>query len=202
VIKHFAAVLAAAVLSAAAVVPRPAQALVVILGEGMARKCYEAAAAVTEGDTYLTTLVKGVTLATPVELCSMALFERLNRHDRAGTYVNRGVLHFEEAKYDAALRDFESAIAADARLGEAYSNRGAALIGMRRWEEGITAITKGIGLDAAQMEKSYYNRALAYEAVGNVTGAYYDYMKAAELKPEWDAPKMQLERFTVRRKAE
>jgi tetratricopeptide (TPR) repeat protein len=87
----------------------------------------------------------------------------------------------------------------DSAVGEAHANRGAALVAMKRWADSIPAISKGIELQAAEMEKSYYNRAIAYEELGNVRGAYFDYMKAMELKPDWEAPKMQLTRFTVRR---
>ncbi len=192
----------AAALMVVLLVQRPAHALVTIMGEGMAKKCFEAAEAVTKGRAYFTTMVSGVTLASPVELCSMALTEPLNVHDRAGTLVNRGVLQFEQAKYDVALQDFDDAIRISPSLGEAHSNRGAALVGMQKWEAGIVSITKGIEMDAAEMEKSYYNRALAYEAIGNVKGAYYDFMKASELAPAWELPKTQLARFSVKKPAE
>ena len=183
----------------AAFAVQPAHALVTILGEGMAKKCFEAADAITKGRAYFTTLVNGTTMASPVELCGMALTERLNSHDHAGTLVNRGVLLFDQAKYDAALQDFDDAIRIAPNLGEAHSNRGAALVGMQKWEVGIAAITKGIAMNASEMEKSYYNRALAYEAVGNVKEAYYDFLKASELAPAWELPKTQLARFQVKK---
>ena len=71
---------------------------------------------------------------------------------------------------------------------------------MKRWADSIPSITKGIELQAAEIEKSYYTRAIANEELGNVRGAYFDYMKAAELKPDWEAPKVQLSRFMVRKK--
>ena len=184
---------------AALIVQRPAHALVEVLGEGMGKKCYEAAYAVSKGRLYVSTLINGVTLATPFDLCTMALDETMNKHDRAGTYVNRGVLMFEDARYDIALKDFDEAIRADDSLGEGHANRGAALIGLRRWQEGAAAITRGIELGAGEMEKSYYNRALANEALGNAKGAYYDYKKAAELAPDWQLPSDELKRFSIKR---
>jgi hypothetical protein len=42
-------------------------------------------------------------------------------------------------------------------------------------------------------------RAIAHENLGDLTAAYRDYSKAAELDPDWDAPKKELTRFTVKR---
>ena len=42
-------------------------------------------------------------------------------------------------------------------------------------------------------------RPIAHENLGDLTAAYRDYSKAAELDPDWDAPKKELTRFTVKR---
>jgi len=49
------------------------------------------------------------------------------------------------------------------------------------------------------MEKAYFNRALAREAAGDVKGAYLDYVKALQLKPEWAPAVKELARFEVRK---
>ena len=74
------------------------------------------------------------------------------------------------------------------------------MVALKRWAEGLAALTKGIDIQPQEAEKAYYNRAIANEELGRVKEAYYDYLKAAELKPEWEQPKMQLTRFTVRKK--
>jgi tetratricopeptide (TPR) repeat protein len=79
-------------------------------------------------------------------------------------------------------------------------NRGAAAVGARRFADGLADINKALELGVEEPEKAYYNRALAYEGLDNLKAAYFDYQKAVELKPEWDAPKNELARFTVERR--
>lgn len=179
-----------------------AHAVVIVLGEGLAQNCYEAAYAVSKNLMYIAPVITGTQIdLSPVQICDEALKQpTLVGRNLAGTHVNRGVLLFLEGHHADALRDFEAAIRIDDGIGEAHANRGASLVAMRRWADSIPSITKGIELQAAEMEKSYYNRAIAYEELGNVRGAYFDYAKAAELKPDWEAPKTQLTRFTVRKR--
>lgn len=179
-----------------------AHAVVIVMGNGLAQNCYETALALSLGFpppelVYTGTLID----PKPVDVCTSAIQnDELLGRDLAGTYVNRGVLHFLDADYEAALKDFDRAITIDDGIGESYANRGAALVALHRWADAEPAITKGIELGSSELEKSYYNRAIAYEELGNVKAAYYDYLKAAELKPDWTEPKTQLTRFTVKRK--
>ena len=75
----------------------------------------------------------------------------------------------------------------------------ASMVALKRWAEGVASLTKGIELMPLEPEKAYYNRAIALEELGKVREAYFDYLKAAELAPLWEQPKMQLTRFTVRK---
>jgi len=179
-----------------------AKAIVIVLGSGMGQVCYEAAKAASEGMPFIPLQLTGTQIdAKPIDICTMALQDgQLTSRDMAGTFVNRGVLHFLAGDYRSSLSDFDSSIRIDSNIGEAHANRGAALVALQRWADSIPSITKGIEMQAAEMEKSYYNRAIANEEMGNVRGAYMDYMKAAELKPEWEPPKAQLMRFTVKRR--
>ena len=63
--------------------------------------------------------------------------------------------------------------------------------------EGIAEINKGIGLNAMEPEKAYFNRALAEERLDDLKAAYADYQKALELKPDWVIAKTELARFHV-----
>lgn len=124
----------------------------------------------------------------------------LTVHDLAGTYNNRGVLLFSQASFENALRDFEQGIRFDPKIPEVYVNRGASLVALKRWADSVPPLNKGIEMQALELEKAYYNRAIAHEELGDIRRAYFDYLKAAELKPEWEQPKQQLTRFTVRKK--
>lgn len=176
---------AAAVLALAAT---SAQASVTVIGGGMAQACSKAA-------------LGGETEAKFEAICTMALdSELLSLRDRAGTYVNRGVLKLRRKEFSSAQFDFNRAIETKPDLGEAYVNRGAASVGSRRFSDGLTDLNKALELGVEEPEKAYYNRALAYEGLDNVKAAYLDYQKAIELKPEWEQPKKELARFTVGRR--
>jgi tetratricopeptide (TPR) repeat protein len=165
-----------------------AGAAVTVLGGGMAKQCSEAALA-GESDAHFEAV------------CTMALeSELLGLRDRAGTYVNRGILKLRRKEFASAQFDFNRAIETKPDLGEAYVNRGAAAVGAKRYAEGLVDLNKAIELGIEEPEKAYYNRALAYEGLDDLKAAYFDYQKAVELKPDWDQPKRELARFTVERR--
>jgi tetratricopeptide (TPR) repeat protein len=166
----------------------PARASVTVIGGGMAEVCSKAAQA-------------GASDLRNEQACTQALEqEMLGHRDKAGTFVNRGIMKLRRGEWQAALRDFDLAVRYEPKLGEIYVNRGAALIGQRRFADGLDALNKGLSLGVEEPEKAYYDRALAYEALDDVKSAYFDYQKALELKPDWDAPKQQLTRFHVSRR--
>lgn len=175
-----------AVLSLAIVTP--ASAAVTVLGGGMAKQCSEAA-------------LSGESDPKFEALCTMALeSEFLSMRDKAGTYVNRGILKLRRKEFRTADFDFNRAIEIKPDLGEAFVNRGAASVGVRRYTQGLADLNKALEMGVEEPEKAYYNRALAYEGLGNLKAAYFDYQKAVELKPDWDMPKKELARFTVERR--
>jgi tetratricopeptide (TPR) repeat protein len=165
-----------------------ARAAVTVIGGGMAQACSDAAMGGENDIKFL-------------DVCTQALDgEFLNSRDRAGTYVNRGVLRLRRGSYAEATSDFNQAVRIKPDMGEAYVNRAAAAIGQRRYAEGLPDINKGLELGVQQPAKAYYNRALAYEGLDDAKSAYFDYQKALEIDPDWDAPRQQLVRFSVSRR--
>jgi tetratricopeptide (TPR) repeat protein len=162
-------------------------AVVVVLG-GMGQSCWQAS---KEADRSRT-VPEGA-----VDLCTRALESALGEHDMAGTYVNRGVLYMIDGDLASAMADFSRAVQVSPKLAEAHVNLGAAMVGMRLDKDGISEIDQGLAMGSAEPEKSYFNRAVAEEHLDDLSGAYQDYMKAAELKPSWQQPKQELTRFTV-----
>ena len=160
-----------------------------VIGNGFAAGCSQSAKAVSSNRPANFEAVHECTLAIETEV--------LTTHDLAASYVNRGVLYLASGDYGSAKRDFDKAAATEPGLGEAYVNRGAALIGMGREREGIVDINRGIELGAAEIEKAYFNRALAEERLDDLKSAYADYRKALELKPDWPMAKAELSRFRV-----
>ena len=177
-----------AALTATLAFANSANAAVTVIGGGLAEACSNAA-------------ITGKSDRKFEVMCTRALEEEaLSSRDRAGTYVNRGVMKLRRADYDAAVLDFNQAVRLKPDMGEGYVNRGAAAIGMHRYPESLEDLNKGIALGVDEPAKAYYNRAMAYEGLDNVKAAYFDYQKAVELSPDWNAPKEQLVRFKVSRK--
>ncbi|HEY2707421.1 MAG TPA: tetratricopeptide repeat protein [Caulobacteraceae bacterium] len=165
-----------------------ASAAVTVLGDTSAQQCSEAAFHERSDEASM-------------RFCTTAIGEgALDRRDLAGTYINRGVLWMVRREYKSARGDFERAIQVDAELGEAWINRGAVDIIDHQFQDGITDITKGLGLGTMEPAKAYYNRAVAYEGVDDEKSAYLDYQQALTLQPGWDLPRNELLRFTVTRR--
>ena len=158
---------------------------VTVIGNGVAEQCF---AAVDDERFDTATL----------SLCDTALQDELmDVRDRAGTYINRGVVHMRREEMDAARRDFDAAIALAPNLGEGWANRGAVLVGQHRFSEGVAELAKAIQLGIKHPEKAYYNRALAYEGLDDEKNAYLDFQQALTLKPGWALATKELLRFTV-----
>jgi tetratricopeptide (TPR) repeat protein len=143
----------------------------------------------------------GLADADSLQACGDAIEHGgLDRHDLVATYVNRGSVSMNRRDYLAARADFERAIEMDPDAGEAWMDRGAIDILEHRYREGIADTTKGLELGVRDPAKAYFNRAVAYEGVGDEQSAYADYQEAMVLQPGWDLPKRELLRFTVTRK--
>jgi tetratricopeptide (TPR) repeat protein len=164
-----------------------ASAAVMVLGEGPAAACYEAARA-DRGDR------------EALRDCDMALEGPITLRDRVATRINRGIIYVNRRQADQALVDFNEAIRLDPELGEAHVNRGAALMLRGDFRGAIDSINEGIALDTAELHKAYFNRAIAHEELGQLRAAYEDYQRAASLAPEWRSPQVELARFSVRRR--
>jgi len=171
-----------------AVTAGSAQGAVTVFGGGLAQACAQAALSGEDHPKFQ-------------EICTEALeTEFLNPRDRAGTYVNRGVLKLRRAAYIDARRDFDLAVKIKPDMGEAYVNRGASLIGQRDYAASLPDINRGLELGVNEPAKAYYNRALAHEGLEDAKSAYFDYQKAVEISPDWAAPREQLTRFSVSRR--
>ncbi|MCC6914484.1 MAG: tetratricopeptide repeat protein [Rhodospirillaceae bacterium] len=179
--------------------PMNAEAAVIVLGGGFAQMCYEAARAVDE--PYSAQITGSRIDVAPLDICSIAISAGdLTARDLAGTYNNRGVIYFSQNMFNEAIKDFEQGLRHQNEIGELHINRGASMVALKRWADAVPSLNRGIELGALELEKAYYNRGIAYEELGDVRRAYLDYMKASSLKPEWEDPKLQLTRFTVRKK--
>lgn len=170
----------------AAMTATPAQGAVTVVGGGLARDCYEAVE------------YARISTSEAIDICDLALEqELLTRRNRAATYTNRGILFMRDGRNERALADYERSLALMPLL-ETKVNLGAALYGLKRYNEALNALNEGIATDEPNARATgFYNRALTYEKLGNVQAAYEDFRTALEIKPEFEAARLQLTRFTV-----
>jgi len=134
---------------------------------------------------------------TDTTICDRALDEPMINRDRAATYVNRSVLRLRANNADAALADCDTSIRINSQLGEAFVNRGAALMSLGRPAEAIESLSHGIALGVVKMHYAYYDRAMAREDSGDLKGAYEDYQHALAADPSFTLAADQLRRFKV-----
>lgn len=163
-----------------------ASSAVQVTGNSSARACYAAAAHQSDSRSDL-------------RPCDFALdAEGLNSFDRVATLVNRGIIHFHRGSYDRALNDFDRALGIDSENPEAMLNKAITLMRRdRRGDEALPIFTRALDLGTDQPAVAHYGRGLAHQLTGDLTSAYMDILTAAELAPEWDAPRNDLSNFIV-----
>jgi tetratricopeptide (TPR) repeat protein len=168
---------------------------VVVIGDGPERMCYLAAKT-------------GVDPLRGLDHCNLALENGLAQHDRAATFVNRGVIEHKLGRNNAAMDDFDSCLAMVPDHPDALINRGVVKLSQGNAMEALDDIQKGITLGPSEPALAYYDRAIAYEklAVGAerqayLQKAYADYQRAVKEAPEFTAATEALARFRVVPKA-
>jgi tetratricopeptide (TPR) repeat protein len=175
---------AVAVLSAA-----PAQSSILSVGNSLAQTCFQLARS---------------KVSTPfaLETCDRALSEEsLDFDDRVATYVNRGIVQTLRHRYVQAARDFDTAIATDAKQPEAWLNKAILLIRQGQSIAARPLLERAIELKTSKPAVAYYMRAIANEDSGNVKAAYEDLVRARDLDPNWSVPARELQRYRLSRPA-
>jgi tetratricopeptide (TPR) repeat protein len=170
---------------------------VVFLDGGYSEMCFAVAKQVDHPEPMIIT---GSRLdVSPLKICTLAINEDNNAiRNASGNYNNRGVIHFSEGAYADAISDFEEAVRIQPDLAVAHANIGYTYAAQQRWADAIEPLSRSIDLGVEELPKAYYNRGIANEETGRIAEAYRDYLKASELAPEWEDPKRELSRFTVR----
>lgn len=176
----------AAALTAALALTGGASAQVFVIGTGLGAECYNK------------TQSSYASSKDAEDTCSRALREEaMTAKNRAATFVNRGVLRMRDGRYEQSLADYASAKRLQPELAEAYLNEGAALIYQRQFEAALEPLNMSLELDIEEAFAAHYNRAIARENSGDVPGAYADFKRALELRPDWELAQTQLDRFEV-----
>lgn len=145
--------------------------------------------------------VSGATDDESLRRCDRALrIERLTRGGEAVTHINRGAIYLRRRDGEAALRDFDAALAIDPAHAEAHLNRGAALVLLAEYGQAVAAITTALGYGVRDPHKAYFNRGAAREQLNDLRGALEDYTTALEIRPDWGLAEEELRRFIVIRR--
>ena len=164
----------------------PASASVVTLGNSDARICYMAADS------------PSMPVVREIRACDDALGrESLTAYEVVATHVNRGILRLRRGMIDAAIADFDRAIALDPNQPEAYLNKGAALLRRENPGEAMNLFTIALERQTTRPALAHYGRAVANETLGNLSAAYRDYTAASRIAPDWRDPRQELTRFRV-----
>ena len=162
-----------------------AQQSTIVVGQSAAASCYQNA-------------VHGRGDQMALRDCDTAISNhRTSRMDRKKSYVNRAVILLRMNRPEQALADLEAATRLRFEAPEVYLNYSAAYIRLGQNREAITAATQAIELGFERPQQAYFNRAIAQENIGNLEAALADFERAAELAPDWAAPRRELERFSI-----
>lgn len=165
----------------------PAAAAIVVEVGNAGRSCYEATLTTSSPESD----------RSAIATCNEAVANAARAHDQAAAYVNRSDIRLRMQDYDAAMTDAEKAMALEPSLGVAHFNRAAAMVGMKRDNEALTALDETLTLGGVDPELVYYNRAVVNEHMGDIKGAYLNYRKALAANPKFQRAAEQLTRFQV-----
>jgi len=161
-----------------------ARAVVIVVGGGAGAQCYSTA---EYGDPF-----------QAFDICSKALTDQeMSVRDKGATYINRSVVRLRVHDYSGAIADCDLALTRVPTIGEAYVNRGAALLNLDRAQDAMVDLNKAITLGLDKVHLAYYHRGLTKEKVNDIRGAYEDYKKALALNPTFTLAADQLKRFSV-----
>lgn len=172
----------------AATLAWPAGAAITVIGDSSARICYEIAESKLRPNS------------TDIARCDTAIDdEPTSREDMVATFVNRGILKFRLGRFEEAIADYNRALERDSEEPEAYLNKGMASLNWPElYEQALQMFDTAIQKGTRKPEVAYYGRAVANERLGRVAAAYNDYMEASRLAPDWEPPRAELTRFSVR----
>lgn len=124
--------------------------------------------------------------------CNTLIGDRKQADDvRADAYGNRGSIHDEEGRHDAAIADFTQALKLVPHDPVVLIARGNAHDSHGDKQKAIADYTEAIRINPGDAAP-YFNRAAVYQELGEVTKAEVDYKKALEIDPDFDSAKMGL----------
>jgi tetratricopeptide (TPR) repeat protein len=127
----------------------------------------------------------GLILTLILTMCRMlAGMSVQNRYSAAEVNsLKMGRLFYDIGNYEAAIGEFDRAIASAPDMGEAYNNRGLAYFAIGETNNALADFDKAIEL-MPNSGGTYSNRGAVYLSLGNYDQAIADLDKAIELSPD------------------
>lgn len=113
---------------------------------------------------------------------------------KSDIYTRRALLYVSSGRYDKASRDFKSAAKLNKQNEFAYLGQGFAAMLDEDYQEALSYFENCMDHDKAA-PLAIYGRAMTHELKGNLMAAKADYQLASEMRPNWDAPQIELARF-------
>lgn len=145
---------------------------IIFFGGSDAQLCYNAAERTASGT---------------LDHCNSALKSRtLSRRHQIATLINRGIVFNHLGDYAAALADFEAALALDPNVSAAYVNRGNTYFYTQQFDLAVDNYSKSLQMNPRNPHIAHLNRGIAYEARREEGLAFADFVRANELRPEWE----------------
>jgi tetratricopeptide (TPR) repeat protein len=162
-----------------------AHSAVITVGGPLSRICYQSA--LSQDDR-----------RSALEGCTRALQEEgLSTSDRAATYVNRGIIRMVRGSDSEADADFDSALALDRSLADAWLNKGFLRLRNGQGREALPFLQEGISRKPDRQALAIFARGVAYEQMGEFESAYADLKRAHQLEPRWALPSKDLADYRV-----
>ncbi len=138
-------------------------------------------------------------LAAGLDYCNVALRDPLMIH-RGALLMNRGLIKARLSDTNGAMTDYNAALAVNPELGDAYVNRAALNLSLKRYDAARNDVTRGMQAGADNMAAAYFTRGAIADDQGNAQAAYADYKQALAIDPTYAAAKRELARFKVTRR--
>ncbi|GCA86366.1 TPR repeat-containing protein YrrB [Microcystis aeruginosa NIES-2522] len=113
-----------------------------------------------------------------------AITQAIHLAPRALWYLNRGILYYNQQKYELALADFNKAIELNPNFAMAYNNRGTLYDDQQKYELALADYNQAIELNRNNAQ-AYYNRGNLYYDLQKYDLALSDYNKAIDINPNF-----------------
>ena len=105
-------------------------------------------------------------------------------NDSAGTFFSRGLIYYDQGRWQAAIKAFERAARAEPNYELAYFALGITYSRLEFWEKALASFAKAVTLSPDHAE-SYLGLGVAYTVLGRNTDALEVCRKAVQIKPEY-----------------